>query len=66
MLNDERYTLLNTLNEIYCKLLELTNSPLSQTLLHGNTLFDKEKGALILNTTIEYVLSTERFKEPLI
>ena len=66
MLNDERYTLLSTLNEMYCKLLELTNSPLSQTLLYGNTLFDKEKGALILNTTIEYVLSTERFKEPLI
>ena len=66
MLNDERYTLLSTLNEMYCKLLELTNSPLSQTLLYGNTLFDKEKGTLILNTTIEYVLSTERFKEPLI
>ena len=66
MLNDERYTLLSTLNETHCKLLELTNSRLSQTLLYGNTLFDKEKGTLILNTTIEYVLSTERFKEPLI
>ena len=41
--NDERYTLLSTLNNIDCKLLELTKSSLSQTLLYGNTLFDKEK-----------------------
>ena len=47
--NDERYTLLSTLNKIDCKLLKLTNSSLSQTLLFGNTLFDKEKHALILN-----------------
>ena len=63
--NDERYTLLSTLNNINCKLLELTKSSLSQTLLYGNTLFDKEK-TRILNATIEYILSTERFEEPLI
>ena len=56
--NDERYTLLSTLNKIECKLLELTKSSLSQTLLHGNTLFDK--------VAIEYILSTERFEKPLI
>ena len=39
----ERYTLLSTLNNADCKLLELTKSFLSQTLLYGNTLFDKEK-----------------------
>ena len=38
---------------------------LSQTLLYGNT-SDKEKNTLILNATIEYILSTERFEEPLI
>ena len=64
--NDERYTLLSTLNNIDCKLLELTKSSLSQTLLYGNTLFDKEKNTRILNATIEYILSTERFEEPLI
>ena len=64
--NDERYTILNTLNKIDCKILELTKSSLSQTLLYGNTLFDKEKNTLILNATIEYILSTERFEEPLI
>ena len=64
--NDERYTLLSTLNNIDCKLLELTKSSLSQTLLYGNTLFDKEKNTRILNATSEYILSTERFEEALI
>ena len=41
--NDERYTLLSTLNKIDCKILELTKSSLSQTLLYGNKLFDKGK-----------------------
>ena len=62
----EQYILLSTLNKIDCKLLELTKSSLSQTLLYGNTLFDKEKNTLIFNATLEYILSTERFEEPLI
>ena len=62
---NEQYTLLSTLNNIDCKLLEPTELSLSQTLLYGNTLFDKEKSTHILNTTIEYILSTERFEEPL-
>ena len=41
--NDERYTLLGTLNNIDPTLLEITKSSLSQTLLYGNTLFGKEK-----------------------
>ena len=64
--NDERYTLLSTSNKIDCKLLDLIKSSLSQTLLYGNTLFYKDKNTLILNSTIEYILSTERFEEPLI
>ena len=53
--NDKRYTLLSTLNNIDPTLLELTKS-LSQTLLYGNTLFDKEKNTRILNATIEYII----------
>ena len=41
--NYEQYTLLSTLNNIDCKLLKLTKSSLSQTLLYGNILFDTEK-----------------------
>ena len=64
--NDERYTLLSTLNNTDCKLLKLTKSSLLQTLLYSNTLFYKEKNTRILKATIEYILSTERFEEPLI
>ena len=41
--NDERYTLISALNDNDWKLLELTKSFLSQTLLYANTLFDQEK-----------------------
>ena len=58
--NDEQYTLLGTLNKIDCKLVELTKSSLSQTLIYGDTLFDKDP--LIFNATIEYILFTERFE----
>ena len=61
--NDERYILLSTLHNINCELLELTKSYLSQILLYGNTLFNKEKNTLILMATTEYVLFTERFEE---
>ena len=64
--NDERYTLLSTLNNIDCKLLELNKSSLSQTVLHGNTLFYQEKNKRILNATTKYILSFKRFEEPLI
>ena len=64
-INDERYTLLSTLNNTDCKLLELAKSSLSQTLLYGNTSFAKKK-TRHLNATIEYIFSTERFEKPLI
>ena len=64
--NDERFTLRSTLNNIDYTLPELNESYLSQTLLYGNKLFDKEKKTHILNATVEYILSTERFEEPLI
>ena len=62
--NDKRYTLPNTLNNIDCKILESTESYLTQTLLFGSTLFDTEINRRVLNTTIGYILSTSRFNEP--
>ena len=50
--NDERYTLLSTLNNIDCKLLVLTKSSLSKTHLLSQTLFDQEKNTPILKATI--------------
>ena len=55
--NHTRYTLLSTLNNM--------DSYLTQTLLYGCTSFDSETNTFVLNVTIDYILSTERFEEPL-
>ena len=62
---DKRHTLLSTLNNIDSKILESNDSYLTQTLLFGSTSFDSETNTLVLNATINYILSTERFEEPL-
>ena len=60
--NDERYNLLSNLNNIDCKLLEITKYSLSQTLLYGNTLFDKEKTHTLLTQQLNifYLLKDSR------
>ena len=63
--HDKRHTLLSTLNNIDSKLLESNDSYLTQTLLFGSTSFDSETNTLALNATIDYILFTERFEEPL-
>ena len=58
--HDKRHTLLSTLNNN-----DSTDSYLTRTLLFGCTSFDSETNTLVLNATIDYILSTERFEEPL-
>ena len=61
--NNDRSSLLSTIRNIDCKLLEITDSSLTQTLLYGNPSFDIITNSLILNATIDFVLSTKRFEE---
>ena len=63
--HDKRHTLLSTLDNINSKILESNDSYLSQTLLFGSTSFDSETNTLVLNATIDYILSNERFEQPL-
>ena len=63
--HDKSHTLLSTLNNIDSKLLEPNDSYLTQTLLFGSTSFDSETNTFVLNATIDYILSTERFEEHL-
>ena len=65
MFHDKRHTLLSILNNIDSKILESNDSYLTKTLLFGSTSFDSETNAFVLNATIDYILSTERFEEPL-
>ena len=62
--DDKRITLLSTLNKIDCKLIE-TNESLIETLLFGDSLFDLKKNSLILNASVDYILSAERLEEAL-
>ena len=63
--HDKRHTLLSTLNNIDSKILESNDSYLTQTLLFGSTSFNSETNTLDLNATIDYILSTEIFEEPI-
>ena len=63
--NNDRSSLLSTIRNIDCKLLEITDSSLTQTLLYGNPSFDIITNSLILNATIDFILSTKTFEEAL-
>ena len=62
MFDDNRCTYLSTLNNINSKILESVDSFLTQNLLFDSPSFDTETNKLI-NTTNDYILSTERFEE---
>ena len=65
MYNDERHTLLSTIKNTDCRLLDVTETVLIKTLLFGNCSVDAQTNTQILNATIEYILTTKRFDESL-
>ena len=66
LFDDKRITLLSTLSKIDCKLIQMNESFLTETLLFRNWLFFLKKSTLILNGPIGYILSTEKFEETLL
>ena len=63
LFDDERKTLLSSTNSINNKFLEQNYSTLTQTLTFGDLAYSVETNTLILNATIQYVLSSKRFDE---
>ena len=61
----EQSTLLNNINEIDSTIFNKSESVVTRILLYGDESFKDEVNFLILNATIDYVLSTNRFDEPL-
>ena len=61
----ERHTLLSTVKNIDNNLLHLCESVLIRTPLFGSNSFDTNANTNVLNATIEYIISTKRFDEPL-
>ena len=60
----ERSTRLNNINEIDSIIFNKSESVMTRILLYGDESFKDEVNLLILNATIDYVLSTNRFDEP--
>ena len=61
----EKRTLLSTTENIDNNLLDLCEPVLIRTLLFGSNSFDTDANTNVLNATIEYILFTKRFNEPL-
>ena len=61
----ERRTLLSTTENTDNNLLDLCEPVLIRTLLFGSNSFDTDANTNIINATIEYILSTKRFDQPL-
>ena len=64
MLND-LLTLLNNINEIDSTIFNKRESVVTRILLYGEESFKDEVNLLILNASIDFVLSTNRLDEPL-
>ena len=60
----ERSSLLNNINEIDSTIINKSDSVVTRILLYGNESFKDDVKLLILNATIDFVLSTNRFDEP--
>ena len=63
--SDERLTLLSKIRNINSNILENTNSQITRFFLYGDKNFTASTNFVILNSTIEYMLATKRFDEPL-
>ena len=65
LFHTERSTLLNNINEINSTIFNKSDLVVTRILLYGNKSFKDEVNLLILNATIDFVLSINRFDEPL-
>ena len=62
---DERLILINNIWNIDNNILNLNDSRSSEVLLFGNSSFSNTQNTSILNTTIEYIISSKRLHIPL-
>ena len=63
--SEEQFVVLNTLKNTDMPILQQIDSKFTSVLLFGDTSFDNGKNTFILDTTIDYIISTRRFDEPL-
>ena len=59
---NERLTLLNKIKGINCSILESSDAAVTKILLFGDNTLSNSSNTFILNSTIEYIISTQRFE----
>ena len=59
---NERLTLLNKIKGINCSILESSDAAVTKILLFGENTIISSSNTFILNSTIEYIISTQRFE----
>ena len=59
---NERLTLLNKIKSINCSILESSDAAVTKILLFGDNTLSNSSNTFILNSTIEYIISTQRFE----
>ena len=64
--SNQRKTVLEKISNIKCSLLNQNDSIIVETLLFGSTAINDEDKACIIESTIEYIITTERFITPLL
>ena len=57
---NERMTLLSKIKSINCSILESSDAAVIKTLLFGDNTLSNSPNTVILNSTIEYIISTQR------
>ena len=59
---NEILTFLNKIKSINCSILESSDAALTKILLFGDNNVSNSSNTIILNSTIEYIISTQRFE----
>ena len=62
----ERSTLLNNTRQIAPSILNLNHSQITHVLLYGDSSLKNETNTEILNSTMNYILSTKRFEDSIL
>ena len=63
---NERMTLLNKTKSINCSILEFSDAVVKKILLFGDNTLSDSCNTLILNSTIDYIISTKRFDDSIL
>ena len=63
---NERLTLLNKIKSINCSILESSDAAVTKIILFGDSTLSSSSNTFILNSAVEYIISTQRFESSIL